>query len=98
MSEVGGIPEDAYDDMITDDNERRKLQGYNINKEMKINTTRMSRSLRKLYVDNICIIVISDVCRKLDDNLLCQCDGHKTQRCSETCTKVRLYSLETRGQ
>ena len=48
MGEVGGIPEDAYDDMITDDNERRKLQGYNINKEMKINTTRMSRSLRKI--------------------------------------------------
>ena len=45
MGEVGGIPEDAYDDMITDDNERRKLQGYNINKEMKINTTRMSRSV-----------------------------------------------------
>ena len=43
MAEVGGIPEDAYDDMITDDNERRKLQGYNINKEMKINTTRVSR-------------------------------------------------------
>ena len=36
---MGGIPEDAYDDMITDENERRKLQGYNINKEMKINTT-----------------------------------------------------------
>ena len=48
MAEVGGIPEDAYDDMITDDNERRKLQGYNINKEMKINTTRMSRSLCQL--------------------------------------------------
>ena len=48
MAEVGGIPEDAYDDMITDDNERRKLQGYNINKEMKINTTRMSRSLWQL--------------------------------------------------
>lgn len=45
MGDVGGIPEDAYDDMITDENERRKLQGYNINKEMKINTTKMSRSV-----------------------------------------------------
>ena len=45
MGDVGGIPEEAYDDMITDENERRKLQGYNINKEMKINTTRMSRSI-----------------------------------------------------
>ena len=35
------------------------------------------------------IILISDVYRKLDDNLLCRCEGHKTQRCSEMCTKVR---------
>ena len=35
------------------------------------------------------IILISDVYRKLDDNLLCRCEGHKTQRCSEVCTKVR---------
>ena len=43
MGEVGERPEDAYDDLIIDENERRKLQGYNINREMKINTTRMSR-------------------------------------------------------
>lgn len=35
------------------------------------------------------ITLISDVYRKLDDNLLCGCEGHKTQRCSEMCTKVR---------
>lgn len=49
---MGGIPEDAYDDMITDENERRKLQGYNINKEMKINTTKMSRSVIFLHSEN----------------------------------------------
>ena len=52
MGDVGGIPEDAYDDMITDENERRKLQGYNINKEMKINTTKMSRSVIFLHSEN----------------------------------------------
>ena len=35
--------DDGYQDLIMDENERRKLQSYNINKEMKINTTRVSR-------------------------------------------------------
>ena len=53
MGDVGGVPEDAYDDMIIDENERRKLQGYNINKEMKINTTRMSRSVNVAFHQKI---------------------------------------------
>ena len=32
--------------------------------------------------------------KKLDDNLLCRCDGHKTQQCSEMCTKVYTVHIK----
>lgn len=83
--------DDGYQDLIMDENERRKLQSYNINKEMKINTTRVSRWVvgrRAVTADHMLSL------RKLDDNLLCRCEGHKTQRCSELCTKVACVNME----
>ena len=91
--------DDILEDSHIDDKERMKLNSYNINKEKSIGTLENFRWSQPIML----IPVLSDVMtsfyfsKKLEDNLLCRCEGHKTQRCSEMCTKVYLLTIIIRG-
>ena len=82
--------DDGYQDLIMDENERRKLQSYNINKEMKINTTRVSRWVvkRRAVVGVSLRSSACACCSVLACDVMCVCVGGLV--CDDVCRCVRV--------